>query len=142
MIIPKLQAPIVLVHGLFGVNHIRLDRDYLVAVVRDVTERKRAEEALRRSEGLLGRAEAMANVAAWTFEAAGGVFVSSEAGSRVCGWAPGPHGQDELFKGVHPADLPPHLARMVNAAHRLSRHLDFPPVAGPVLMRPSWTVPG
>jgi PAS domain S-box-containing protein len=34
------------------VNSIRLDRDYLVAVVRDITERKRAEEALRFSEAL------------------------------------------------------------------------------------------
>ena len=31
------------------VNYIRLDREYLVAVVRDVTERKQAEEANRRS---------------------------------------------------------------------------------------------
>ncbi len=31
-------------------NYVRLDRDYLVSIVRDTTERKRAEEALRASE--------------------------------------------------------------------------------------------
>ncbi|MCB0209574.1 MAG: PAS domain S-box protein, partial [Anaerolineae bacterium] len=33
-----------------NINYIRLDRDYILAVVRDITERKRAEEALRASE--------------------------------------------------------------------------------------------
>jgi PAS domain S-box-containing protein len=34
-------------------NYIRLDRDYHVAVVRDITERKRAEEALRQTQAEL-----------------------------------------------------------------------------------------
>jgi PAS domain S-box-containing protein len=33
-----------------NVNYVRLDREYLVAVVRDITERKRAEEILRQAE--------------------------------------------------------------------------------------------
>jgi PAS domain S-box-containing protein len=33
-----------------NVNYIALERDYLVAVVRDITERKRAEETLRQAE--------------------------------------------------------------------------------------------
>lgn len=32
------------------VNYVQLDRDYVVSVVRDITDRKRAEEALRQSE--------------------------------------------------------------------------------------------
>ena len=33
-----------------NVRYVRLDRDYLIAVVRDITERRRAEQALRDSE--------------------------------------------------------------------------------------------
>jgi two-component system cell cycle sensor histidine kinase/response regulator CckA len=33
-----------------NINYVRLDRDYVLSVVRDITERKRTEEALRQSE--------------------------------------------------------------------------------------------
>jgi two-component system cell cycle sensor histidine kinase/response regulator CckA len=33
-----------------NINYVRLDRDYVVSVVRDITQRKQAEEALRESE--------------------------------------------------------------------------------------------
>ena len=36
-------------------SYIQLDRDYLVAIVRDITERKQAEEDLRKSEEALAR---------------------------------------------------------------------------------------
>jgi two-component system cell cycle sensor histidine kinase/response regulator CckA len=79
---------------------------FYTLVVRDVTDRKRAEETLRRSEALLRRAEAMAHVAGWTFEAKEGVYISSEEGSRICGCDPGPHRADELARTVHPDDRP------------------------------------
>lgn len=36
-----------------NVRHVRLDRDYLIAAVRDITERKKTEAVLRASEGRL-----------------------------------------------------------------------------------------
>jgi PAS domain S-box-containing protein len=81
-------------------------RRFFTVVVRDVTDRDRAEETLRRSEALLRRAESMAHVAGWTYEVADGVYVSSEEGSRICECAPGPHTGDELAANVHPDDRP------------------------------------
>ncbi|VTR93688.1 histidine kinase : Multi-sensor hybrid histidine kinase OS=Chthoniobacter flavus Ellin428 GN=CfE428DRAFT_4291 PE=4 SV=1: Response_reg: PAS: PAS_4: HisKA: HATPase_c: Response_reg [Gemmata massiliana] len=73
-------------------------------VVRDVTERNRAEEALRRSEALLRQAESMAHVAGWTYDVRNGEYVSSEEGSRICECIPGPHVGEELARKVHPDD--------------------------------------
>jgi PAS domain S-box-containing protein len=87
-----------------SLGFVRLGREYMVAVVRDTTDRKRAEETLRRSEAQLRRAEAMAHVAGWTYEAAEGVYVSSEEGARICGYPPGAHTSEELAAGVHPDD--------------------------------------
>ncbi|MBN9517873.1 response regulator [bacterium] len=83
---------------------VSLDRDYLVAVVRDTTERTRAEETLRRSEALLRRAEGMAHVAGWVYEVESGLYVTSEEGSRIGEVAPGPHTGEELARSVHPDD--------------------------------------
>ena len=78
---------------------------FYTVVVRDITERKKAEETLRRSEALLRHAEGMANVAGWTFEVQEGVFVSSEEGARIYGWDCTPHRAEEWARIVHPDDL-------------------------------------
>ncbi len=69
-----------------------------------MTERNRAEEALRRSEALLRQAESMAHVAGWTYDVRTGEYVSSEEGSRICECIPGPHVGAELARKVHPED--------------------------------------
>src|SRR5262249_15651975 len=69
----------------------------LIGISRDISDRKRAEEALRRSELTLQRAQAIAHVASWTFNVDSGVFFGSEEGYRMCGWGPGPHAFDELM---------------------------------------------
>jgi PAS domain S-box-containing protein len=47
-------------------NYIRLDRDYHVAVVRDTTERERAEEALRQTQAELSHVSRVMTVGALT----------------------------------------------------------------------------
>ena len=96
-------------------------RRFHTVVVRDVTERNRSEEALRRSEALLRQAESMAHVAGWTYDARDGVYVSSEEGSRICECAPGPHAGEELARRVHPDDRP----RVDGALHRALAGVPF-----------------
>ena len=76
----------------------------LIGISRDISDRKRAEEALRRSEGILRHAQAIAHVGSWTFDVRDGVFTDSEECCRIRGWASGPHRAEELFAIVHPED--------------------------------------
>jgi two-component system, cell cycle sensor histidine kinase and response regulator CckA len=77
-----------------------------LALARDITRRKQAEETLRRSEEMLRRAEAMAHVGAWSFEVQERVFLGTEEAYRLCGWEPRPHRQEDLSTIVHPDDRP------------------------------------
>ena len=70
-------------------------------------QRKSSElEALRRSEELFRRAEAMAHVASWTYSLADGVVTTSDEGRRLYGWGPGPHRMEDLLALAHPDDRP------------------------------------
>ncbi|HEY1190706.1 MAG TPA: PAS domain S-box protein, partial [Gemmata sp.] len=77
---------------------------FFTIVARDITARRRAEEAVRRSEALLRRAEAIAHVAGWTLDLDTGAYHSSEEGARIYGSGPGPHTIDDVARAVHPAD--------------------------------------
>ncbi|MBN9122622.1 MAG: PAS domain S-box protein [Planctomycetes bacterium] len=113
-----------------SLNFVHLDREYLVAVVRDATERRRAEETLRRSEALLRRAEAMAHVAGWTFDVADGVYVSSDEGARICECGDGPHTEEELAAQVHPDDRERLRAALATARDGRSFELEHRLVVG------------
>jgi PAS domain S-box-containing protein len=48
---------------------VELDRPYVLSIVRDITERKRVEEALRQNEQALKEAQRLAKVGSWQWDA-------------------------------------------------------------------------
>ncbi|MEW6613140.1 MAG: PAS domain S-box protein [Pseudomonadota bacterium] len=78
---------------------------YLTTIVEDITERKRAEAALRVSEANLARAQAIAHIGSWTWDTASGIIDGSDETYRLCGLAPGDlFTLDVLRARLHPDD--------------------------------------
>lgn len=106
--------------SLSGVRHIvsvNIDivnikgNEFLLSTVADITERKRYEEALLRSESILKQAGIIANLGAWEFEFINDDFNKnplhwSEQVYRIFGYEPGSvEVNNELFfERVHPDD--------------------------------------
>jgi PAS domain S-box-containing protein len=67
------------------VSHIRLDREYLVAIVRDVTERQRAERALVESHSLLNAVVEGTADAVFVKDLLGRYLMINTAGARFLG---------------------------------------------------------
>jgi two-component system cell cycle sensor histidine kinase/response regulator CckA len=76
----------------------------------DVTERKRAELALRKSEEMLRRAQAIAHVTSWSFDIATSMFSISDEGTQLMS---GEYAHADVIRTVHPDD-----AARVDAAWR------------------------
>src|SRR5882724_10842230 len=88
--------------------------------VRDITERKRAEEALRRSEGYLAEAQKLTHTGSW----AGNILKreilhSSEEHTRLYGFDPnrGEPSFEELHQRIHPDDRALVLEAFESATH-------------------------
>ncbi len=52
-----------------NLKRVELDRSYYVNIVRDITERKRVEEALRQNQQALNEAQRLAGVGSWQWDA-------------------------------------------------------------------------
>jgi PAS domain S-box-containing protein len=79
-----------------------------VAFVLDLTERKRAEQALRQGEAYLAESQRLTHTGSWAFDpSAGKVIYWSDEMFRIYGWDPR-RGRlptyDELMRFVHPDD--------------------------------------
>jgi PAS domain S-box-containing protein len=74
---------------LIGATAFSESRDQGVAFVLDLTERKRAEAALRESEGKLGEAQRIAHVGYWERDLTTDLLTWSDESFRIFGLAPG-----------------------------------------------------
>ncbi len=76
----------------------------VLGTVQDITERKQAEEALRRSTQLLYEAQTLANLGSWTADVQRATFDAAPESARLIGWTPGVHTMQELLDVFHPDD--------------------------------------
>jgi PAS domain S-box-containing protein len=73
----------------------------------DLTERRREEQRLRKSEALLSQAEQMANCGSWEFDLKNRIEIHSKQLQQMLGEPPGAEWRpDQYWERVHPEDLP------------------------------------
>lgn len=79
----------------------------IIVTLRDVTERRRREQALKHSEASLVRAQKMAHLGNWEIDLASGGISCSEEVFSIYGVEPGPDGisLEQVFRSTHRDDL-------------------------------------
>ena len=90
-----------------NISHIQLDREYAVAVVRDITERKRADTDLREAQGRLQQAVTAGSVGLWDWDLRTNHVYYSPEWKRQIGYADDEISDDfnEWQSRLHPEDL-------------------------------------
>jgi len=90
-----------------SLKYVQADHGYVVAVARDITERKQAEDGLRRSERNLSEAQRIAHIGSWEWDLVADTSVRSEELHKIYGVEPGTIPETiEAFRAfVHPDDL-------------------------------------
>src|SRR4051812_13126492 len=77
----------------------------VVGVFNDLTQAKRVEERLRRSEALLAESQRIAKIGSWEWDPATNALTCSEEGRRVFGYGPGDDITIEsMMAAIHPDD--------------------------------------
>src|SRR5467141_4002370 len=77
---------------------------FIMALSEDITQRKRAEEALRKSEALLHAAQRLARTGSWSWDVLSGKVVSSPENARIYDFQPNEDSAapEVYFQRIHP----------------------------------------
>jgi PAS domain S-box-containing protein len=79
---------------------------YLIAVVQDISDRKKTEQALRTSEHLLRQAHGIAGLASWRADLSTLRFVTLAGSHRLLGLPLAEFSVDDMIALTHPDDYP------------------------------------
>jgi PAS domain S-box-containing protein len=94
-------------------------REYNCAYIRDITKRKLAEDALKKSRAILARAQSIAHVGNWAWNLKTGQIQWSDEVYRIFGYDPGGIQPTEamLISSVYPEDREIAARAFAGAAH-------------------------